>query len=360
MPPVEPPSLNDPRPVVLMTGPEGLIGGRIIQRIQDRYAIVGFDRPPSPRDEEHIDYVHVDLTRPEEITAAFAYLREHHGNRIDSVIHLAAYYDFKGEPSHLYDTLTVEGTRRILRELQAFDVGQFIFSSSLLVLQPSENGELLHEGSPVQGSWDYPASKLKAEAVIREERGRIPALILRIAGVYDEDGHSIPVGQQISRIHEKQFESYFFPGNPDHGQAFVHLEDLAECFALAVAHRDSLGDYEEILVAEPDVMSYEELQDAIGLELHGDEWPTIRIPRFVAKAGAWVKDKLAGPDDPEFIKPWMIDLADQHLPVDISKARKLLGWNPRHTLRETLPEILRRLKQNPRAWYELNEFPYPG
>ena len=34
----------------------------------------------------------------------------------------------------------------------------------------------------------------------------------------------------------------------------------------------------------------------------------------------------------------MIDLADDHYDLDISRARTLLGWEPKHSLRETLPE----------------------
>jgi nucleoside-diphosphate-sugar epimerase len=55
----------------------------------------------------------------------------------------------------------------------------------------------------------------------------------------------------------------------------------------------------------------------------------------------------------------MIDLADAHYPVDISKAKRLLGWQPRHSLRETLPEMLRRLKQDPAGWYAVNNLELP-
>ena len=43
-------------------------------------------------------------------------VRERFGTRIASVIHLAAYYDFSGEPSEKYETITVQGTERLLRE----------------------------------------------------------------------------------------------------------------------------------------------------------------------------------------------------------------------------------------------------
>jgi len=46
-------------------------------------------------------------------------IRYAYGERIASGIHLAAYYDFSGEPSPLYDEITVRGTERLLRALQA-------------------------------------------------------------------------------------------------------------------------------------------------------------------------------------------------------------------------------------------------
>jgi nucleoside-diphosphate-sugar epimerase len=247
----------------------------------------------------------------------------------------------------------------LLMGLQEFEVEQFIFSSSLLVMQPADEGEAVSETSPVEGAWDYPESKLKAEQVIRTARGGIPALILRLAGVYDEHCHSIPIAQQISRIHQKQLESYFFPGDAGHGQAFIHLEDLVDCVALAIDRRKELPEYEVLLIAEPDVMSYAELQDRLGELLHGEEWPTIRIPKAMAKVGAWVQDKLASEDEPAFIKPWMVDLADQHYPVEIERARQRLGWEPKHRLRDTIQEMVQRLKYDPARWYQENGLPPP-
>src|SRR5690606_40589583 len=133
------------------------------------------------------------------------HVRYRYGSQLASVIHLADYYDFSGEPSPLYDELTVEGSRRLLRELrdQDFQVEQFVFSSSLLGMQPEEEEGRLTESSPTEAEWAYPQSKLRAEQVIQEERGPIPAVILRIAGVYDDQCHSLPVSQQIARIYEK-------------------------------------------------------------------------------------------------------------------------------------------------------------
>jgi nucleoside-diphosphate-sugar epimerase len=347
---------GDIRPLMLITGSSGLIGSRLMTAFAPHWTVVGLDQQP-PKAPSTVDFFQCDLTQDESVVQTLRKVREQHGAKIASVIHLAAYYSFSGEPSPLYDSLTVQGTRRLLHQLKQFEVEQFVFSSSLLVMKPAEREELLNESSPTEETWDYPRSKLQAEEIMRRERGEIPVLVLRIAGVYDEDGHSVPIGQQIRRIYEKNIESYFFPGDAETGQAFVHLDDLTDCFQLAVERRRSLAPYEVLLIAEPDVMTYAELQDMIGEVLHGKEWPTIRIPKVLAKAGAWVQGQLANEDEGSFIKPWMVDLADAHYPVDISRARALLGWEPRHRLRSTLPETLKRLKQDPKHWYQTHGYP---
>ncbi len=200
---------------------------------------------------------------------------------------------------------------------------------------------------------------MEAEDVLIKKHGDIPVAILRIAGVYDDKGHSIPICQQISRIYEKQFESYFFPGNAKHGQPFVHMEDLIDCFKKVIENRTKLNPLEIFLIAEPDLVSYAVLQDMIGEYVHGKEWPTIRIPKFVAKAGAWVQDKIARGDEATFIKPWMIDLADAHYPVKIDHAHQKLGWLPHHHLANTLPIIIRNLKRDPVCWYRENKLTLP-
>ena len=48
----------------------------------------------------------------------------------------------------------------------------------------------------------------------------------------------------------------------------------------------------------------------------------------------------------------MIDLADDHYVLDISRARTILGWEPRHSLRETLPKMINALKADSPDWYK--------
>jgi nucleoside-diphosphate-sugar epimerase len=344
------------KPVLLVTGSTGLIGSKVVEAFAPHYRVVCLDVLRPKEDIAGSQWIECDMTKDESVEQALGAVRERYGDRVASVIHLAAHYDFSGAPSPLYRTLTIEGTRRLLRGLRKFHVAQFIFSSTMLVMKPVENEEeTITEQSPLEDedeTWDYPRSKMEAERVIQRERGGISTVILRIAGVYDDECHSIPIAHQISRIYEKRLESYFFPGDADHGQAFVHLDDLVNCFQRVVELRRELAPSEVFLIAEPDVMSYAELQDQIGELIHGAEWPAIRIPKAMAKAGAWAQEKILGQET--FIKPWMVDLADTHYPVEIERARRRLGWEPQHRLRDTLGKMISNLKQNPQRWYEIN------
>lgn len=340
-------------PLVLVTGAAGLIGEALIRRLAGAYRLVGTYRGEPPADRLGADWVEMDVTADDSVDAALRDVAEGHGRGIASVVHLAAYYDFKGEPSPLYQQVTVEGTRRLVRRLSDFEVEQFIFSSTMLVHRPAPPGNEIDEESPLEGRWQYPASKIETEEVLREERGRIPVVMLRIAGVYSEAGHSIPLTRQLQRIYERQLESVVFPGDASHGQAFVHLEDVVEAIRLTIERRGELPAELELLIGEPDTVSYEELQEQMGELLHGREWPALRVPAAVAKVGAWAQD--VSPLGDPFIKPWMIDLADDHYDLDVSRAREVLGWQPRHSLLETLPQMARNLLDDPPRFYEVNE-----
>lgn len=342
--------------IIAITGSSGLIGSALVERfVSEGYLVVGLDMEGPPYPPAEAECIYVNLTSDQSTQDAMALIEERHGRKLTSFIHLAAYYSFSGEASHLYKSLTEEGTRRCLRELQRWDVEQFIFSSTMLVHKPCEPGQKIDESWPLEPKWDYPRSKVETEKIISECRGKIPALILRIAGVYDEWCHSIPISHQIQRIYEHQFKGHLFPGDMKHGQSFVHLSDLVDCFVLAVERRDHLPADMPILIGEPVTFSYETLQRKIGSLLHGNEWFTEYVPKPIAKAGAWVEGKLPGAH--EFIKPWMIDLADDHYELDISRARYYLGWQPKHNLLGTIPAMVDNLKKDPVKFYKINKLP---
>jgi nucleoside-diphosphate-sugar epimerase len=305
--------------------------------------------------------LYVDLTNEESTRRGLQAIRDLNGDRIASVIHLAAYYDFSGAPSLLYDKVTVGGTRRLLRLLQDFKVEQFIFSSTILVQAPSRHGVRINEDSPldIPPKWAYPKSKIETENVIHAERGNIPVVILRIAGVYDDLCHSIPLALQIQRIYERDPVAYFSPGDPSTGrQPYVHNDDVVDAILLAFARRKELPPEVILLIGETESLSYDELQRAFGQLIHGVEWNTQAIPPLVAKTGVRLLKFLALGRSAS-IAPWMIDVAQDNMELDVTRARTMLGWKPQHSLRDTLPKMVSGLKADPFTWYHENELKLP-
>jgi len=336
---------------VLITGATGRIGSALMRRLSATFSdVVGFDLKAPPSPPPGCAFIPVDIGADDSVREGLRILREHHGARIASVIHLAAYYDFLGKPSPKYDAITVEGTRRLLRGVREnFEVEQFVFSSTMLVHKPGEPGEFIDENWPLGPTWAYPESKVRTEALIHDERGDIRTVTLRLAGVYDDVCHSPPLAHQIQRIYEHQMAGHLYSGEVSHGQSFIHLDDVIDAIERAVERRAQLPAETAILIGEPETLSYDELQHTFMRLIHGKSTETHNVPGLIAKVGAWVQDHLPGQDP--FIKPWMIARANDHYALDITRAGEQLGWQPQRSLRKTLPKMVAALHADPLHWY---------
>lgn len=347
------------RPLVVITGGSGLIGSKLARRLIRDHRVVTLDLAGDPASPAEVDLICTDLTSDTSVARAIDRIELVHGGHVASLVHLAAYYDFAGRDSPLYEEVTIEGTERLLGEMQRLQLDQVVFSSTMLVHQPTRPGEPIDEDQPVEATWPYPESKVETEDIVGEETGPgTKSVIMRLAGIYDEDGHSPPITNQIKRIDGNWLTSHFYPADLDRGQAFVHLDDAVEALARAVELRDQLPDDLELLVAEPDTMGYGELQDTIARALHGTDWSTYEMPESLATIGAWMREKNPFGEDP-FIRSWMIDRASDHYEVDISRARRHLDWEPEHRIRDVIPEMIDRLKRDREGWYRSNDLTPP-
>lgn len=340
-------------PTILITGSSGFLGQAIAKGLADSYRVIGLDLKKPSRPAVDIETIEIDLTSEESVEAAVAEAGRRSGGRFASVIHLAAYYDTTGEDNPKYGQVTVGGTRRLLKALRPMDTEQFVFSSTMLVHAPSpDKGVRIDEEAPLDPPWAYPQSKADTERLIAEERGGIPTVVLRLAGIYDEDCRAAFIAQQIARIFEQLPTAYLFTGDIGSGQPYLHCADLVEVIRRTVDRRAELPEETVLLLGEEETLSYDEMQKRLGRLIHGRQWRTLALPKSVTRLGAWMQDEVLGEDT--YIKSWMVENSDDHYELDISRARSLLGWEPKHSLAETLPEMIRRLKQDPTDWYERN------
>ncbi|MGD9943489.1 MAG: NAD-dependent epimerase/dehydratase family protein [Bradyrhizobium sp.] len=366
-----------PRPTVLITGSSGFLGQAIARALMQRYQVIGLDVSEPKQPLPGLKTIKIDLTSDASVAKAMAEAREASRSsesneagqsndneagesdesdegRIASVIHLAAYYDTTGEDNPKYSAVTVEGTRRLLTALKELKTEQFVFSSTLLVHAPSSaKGVRIDEESPLEPTWAYPRSKAETEKLILNEHDKVKVVILRLAGVYDEDCRAAFIAQQIARIFERLPTAYLFAGDISTGQPYLHKDDLVDAMTRIVDRRADLPDETVLLIGEEETPTYDEMQKRIGHLLHGERWRTLSLPKEVTKLGAWMQEKVLGEETD--IKPWMVENADDHYELDISRTKALLQWEPRHSLTATLPEMIRRLKKDPTDWYERNK-----
>lgn len=292
-------------PIVVITGAAGKIGSALSKRLKENYQVVGFDLIEDACD------IPIDITSKHSVSLAFQLFKERYGQHIAAFIHLAAYYDFTGEYSSMYDKVNVEGTRNLLDALQEFEVERMIYASTMLVQKPCQPGESIDESSPLAPRWAYPKSKAKTEQVIQDHHASIPYLIFRLAGLYDDETCVPTLAHQIARTYERDIKSKFFAGDKEAGQSFIHLDDLVTLFEKAIQKRQDLSKTEVINAGEPDVLSYQQLQQHISRLIHNEDAQIINLPEHVAKTGAWLEEKMEPvvPDDfDQGEKPFILSL----------------------------------------------------
>ncbi len=355
---------NREQSIVLMTGASGDVGAALCTSLKRSHYVIGLDIQPCDAADESIE---CDFTSRDSIKLALHKIADKHENRYVAVVHLAAYFDFTGDHHPLYDELNVKGTQYFLEELQAYEVENFIYASTMLVHEAGVPGQKITEDTPLDPGWAYPQSKAAAEAAIRKYHGTIPYTILRMAGLYDEQTAVPTLSHQIARIYERQLKSWLYSGDAQAGQAFLHKDDMIDLFARVIEKRKTLPEETVLLAGEGEVMSYQALQNRIGHLIYGErEWTTISVPEFLAKPGAWVEEH-AEPVIPDaidhgekpFIRPFMIDLSSDHYELDNSRAEKLLGWRPQHRIYEGIKDLIVNLKSDPPAWYKRNGIVLP-
>ncbi|MGH6611430.1 MAG: NAD-dependent epimerase/dehydratase family protein, partial [Burkholderiaceae bacterium] len=341
------------RPLVLVTGSGGFLGRALVARLVDRFTVVGLEAVVSGTSPSSFETIVTDLTSDDSVQAAFERVQSGYGKSIAAVVHLAAYYDLSGDPSPKYQAVTVEGTRRLLRLLQSFDVERFIFASTLLVHARSERGQKIDEDAPLDPKTPYPQSKLDTESVLHAERGKIPIAILRLAGVYDENTNAVFLAQQIANIFERKLVSHVYPGDLNAGQPNLHIDDMIDAMLRVIDRRAKLPEEVTLLIGETETLGYGDLQQRLGRLIHNEEWETREIPKALAKGGQWVQEDVL--DQDPFVQPWMIDQSDMHYELDVSRAEQVIGWRPQHEMSEELPAMIAALKKDPPRWYKTNK-----
>lgn len=225
----------------------------------------------------------------------------------------------KSEKQAFFD-VNVKGTQNLLSaiELSATLPKSFVFISTVAVYGVNQ-GERINENTPLLAKDPYGLSKIQAEQLVLEwcQKNNIICTILRLPLLVGEN----PPGNLGAMIKGVKKGYYFNIAGGLSRKSMVLAEDVAN---ILIKVSEVGGIYNLTDGFHP---SFYELSNAIAKKY--GKTKVFNVPYFIAKSIGFVGDVIGVefPLDSNKLKKITSDLT-----FDDSKAREVLGWNPKKVL----------------------------
>ncbi|HVM18638.1 MAG TPA: NAD-dependent epimerase/dehydratase family protein [Egibacteraceae bacterium] len=322
---------------VAITGATGIFGKSLCARLQEDPAverIVGVARrpfDPAAHGWTKMEFRSGDVLKPDQLDAAFA--------GADTVVHLAFTVLDRGMHPEQVRLVNVEGSANVFAAAVRAGVRRIVYASSIAAYGAwPDNPIPIPESHPTRGNpgFYYAEHKAEVEALLtafEEQHPDVEVVRIRpcvVVGPNSVDLFRGPlptplVGIFLSRLLPTAF--------PDIGMAplqFVHEDDVAEVFALAVTAPEVRGAFN---LAGGGMMEAGDLAEALG---------AIRLPVPAGIAKVLVDVAYRARISPTG-SAW-IDMAAHPVIVDTTRARTVLGWVPKYDTRTALDDMLSRFR----------------
>lgn len=314
----------------LVTGATGFIGHTLAARLLergDRVRLLVRD-PARARDlsAAGAELAVGDVSRPSTLPAAV--------DGVEVVVHLAGLV--KAVTREELFRVNAGGTRAVARAAAAAGRPRFVLVSSLAAAGPSREGRpRVEEDRPAPVS-QYGESKLAAEDELRELAGRLEATVVRPPAVYGpRDPEFLPALFRMART-----GVVVKAGFGDKRYSLIHVQDLADAILLAAERGKRLGasGNEGIYFADDGtVRGWEEL-GRLTLEALGRRGVMLPLPEAVswlAAGASTLASRLTGRAAILSLDK-MMEIREAAWTCSSERARRELGWAPRHELAEGL------------------------
>jgi UDP-glucose 4-epimerase len=294
----------------LVTGGAGFIGSHVTRQllaagrrvtVLDNLSVGRRDAVPAGA-----RFVHGDIRDDAALAEALA--------DVDCVFHLAAQVTIRGSFDRFYEDLdtNVMGTARLLRALDPAAIKWFTLASSMAVYADAPSPTPINEAHPTVPISPYGIGKLAAEGVARQvlESRAIPFTAVRYFNTFGPGQTYTPyvgvITIFVTRLLRGEDITIF--GDGEQQRDFVHVEDIAAgtlaapgrppgTYNLGTGHGTSLNQLASMLIAELA--------------------PSQRAAYAPAQAGE-LRFSVA----------------------DIGAAHQALGYQPTHTLREHITDVI--------------------
>jgi nucleoside-diphosphate-sugar epimerase len=351
------------RPRLIVTGASGFLGRHLLERLKQRYEIVGLARrtqvasgaPIHP----NILWQQVDIADRESLARVFREIRraDEKSGAGNIVIHLAAHYDFTGYNDPEYERTNVTGLRNVLEEAGNLDVRRFVFSSSLAACRFPVNGFYVDETSEPDGSHIYARTKRIGERMLREYAHAFPSTIVRFAALFSDWCEYPPLFMFLSTWLSRAWNNRILGGRGESAIPYLHVWDAARFLEVVIQKLDAADPGEVLICSGDGAVSHAQLYGA-STEFYMPSRPKpIHVPRWLCRPGVYVQLLIANLVGQEsFERPWMIKYIDRQLVVDSGRTRARLGWEPRERLEilRRMPFLIENRRMDPLEWNRRN------
>lgn len=319
---------------VVVTGATGNVGTAVVRALRDDPAVdavVGIARrlpgegAPGADNADDVTYVGADV-RDDDLVA--------HLTGADAIVHLAWLFQPSHRPVETWRA-NVLGTERVLRAAVTADVPAIVHASSIGAYAAAPE-----DGRPVDESWPthslptaaYGREKAYAERLLdvleREQPHRRvvrlrPAFIFQRAAATEQ--RRLFAGPFVPNALAGWARPPIIPIPADLRFQTVHADDVADAYRRAVVS-DVRGAFN--VAAEPVIDA-----DVLGEVLDAR---VVEAPRRLVRAAvaaAWHLHVVPA-------EPALFDLFLQLPVMDCGRARRELGWEPRHSARDALRAFL--------------------
>ncbi|MBN2102393.1 MAG: NAD(P)-dependent oxidoreductase [Candidatus Aenigmarchaeota archaeon] len=296
---------------VLITGGTGFVGNRLAKKLmKNGHEVVIFaSYGEAPKGAKLIKG---DILNKKEVEKTLSPLP-------DVVYHLAAILD---ETDPMMKQVNIEGTINFLKK----GIKRFILVSSVGVL--GEARLPLDEDAPYNPDTGYEESKMQQEKLVKESG--IPYTIIRSTIAYGPN-------KFWSDIIKAAKKRYPMIGSGKNFWHLIYVDDMVDALALALKPE---AKNEIFNIADGDPKTYREIYkdiaDALGVEM-----PTKTVPVFLAKLLARLKEKRRESDTTTKVSS--ITRLVRNRIVDISKARRVLGYKPKYDFKTGIRKTIKEL-----------------
>jgi UDP-glucose 4-epimerase len=322
---------------VAVTGPTGEIGRAVVaalDRSREVARIVGMARrafEPEEHGWKKVEYRRGDILDADAVAGLV--------KGADVVLHLA--FIIMGAPEESRG-VNLDGSRNVFGATVAAGVKRLVYASSVAAYGfHKDNPQPLTEDVPARGTdaHYYSAQKAEVEAVLHEvvDASRTAAYVFRPCIVAGPNAPLLIDNLPYTQISERlpgpvlrllEGVPILKPVLPDPGVPFqlVHHDDVASAMRAGVLGRGTAGVYN---LAGPGEMTMRQLADELG-------WYTIPLPELALDVVAELVGRVS------FLPAQAQWVAAFREPVimDTRKARRELGWRPRHNALDTLRETI--------------------